>query len=246
MTNQQWVERYRSDEFYYSKEAPHLSASTIKKYLKGINPPEDNPNTEALTFGHAFHQSILEEDKYLVRSDISQEQRDHINMLKSCLQHSHEYEVMKSVTDVEKPFVGSSYGLLLKCKVDAETPKYLVDLKTTSNIDTVEFTGKHWGYHISAYQYWLLTGKIMYFLYVEKITGRIKLVIPDKKFYQDGRRDWIWAAKQYKKAQQHQWEYLTDHTMEDQVFTMDKVHFKTENNKLYGYLRKPEFQYKRK
>ena len=237
------LEKLRDDDLYYGDYGQQwLSASTLKKYIKGDCPKEDNYNSHALLFGHAFHQAILEPDKYVLRNDITKDDREHIDMLKSSLESSFEYHVMEDITEVEVPFTGTFDGTPLKCKVDALTDRYLVDLKTTSNIDAVEFTAKHFGYHISAYQYWMLTRKVMYFLYVEKKTGRVKLVMPDKKFYEDGRRDFLWCLRNYKLAQKKYWQLmLFDTDLPDGRFLLDDVNMKVEDGKLYSYILKEEY-----
>ena len=236
------------DSFYYGDEGKlALSASTLKKYLKGDCPKEDNPNAHALVFGRAFHEAVLEPEKYLrtCKSDVlSADDKLHIEVLKDSLEHSFEFHVMDEINAVEVPYVGFHNDVALKCKVDAECDKYMVDIKTTSNIDITQFTSKHFGYHISAYQYWMLTGKLMYFLYVEKQTGRVKLVIPDKKFYEDGRRDWIWAMRNYKLSLTKQWTYMGSTDLGEGRHIVDKQHIKVENGSLYVWMRKPEHQRK--
>ena len=232
------IEALKDDEQYYNGMGQQwLSASTLKKYLNTDCPKERPMNQKALQFGHAFHQCILEPEKYELRDDLDIIDRDHIDMLKKSLENSYEFGVMNELKDVEVPFIGTFEGIKLKCKVDALTDEVLIDLKTTSNLDAVEYTAKHFGYHLSAYQYWVLTRKVMWFLYVEKNTGRIKLVKPDRKFYVDGQRDWRWAMRNYKLSQKKHWQFMgTYDDLPQGRFKLDSVHCSGEEDRLYAWI----------
>ncbi len=249
------INRLRKDEDYYGSYGQRwLSASTLKQYLKSLT-PENNNQTQfihPLAFGNAFHQSLLEPSKFQDRvwlpnngdnalEGLCDRDREHIYLLANAVLDN---PIAKSILEdgnsrFEVPYIGQWDGINLKCKVDIETDDCLWDLKTTGNLEAYDYTSVNlWGYHISAYQYYLLTGKVMNFIVVEKNTSKVRIIYTDKKFYEDGKRDWIWALNQYKKSLGMQWIYIGKGTEED----ADKLkegyeYIKCDNNKLYAFVK---------
>ena len=246
--NKTALEKLQDDDLYYGEYGQQwLSASTLKKYLNTDCPKERPMNQKALQFGHAFHQCILEPDKYAERTDLDVIDRDHIDFLKKSLENSYEFGVMDDLKAVETPYIGTFDGIPIKCKVDAENDEVLIDLKTTSNIDAVQYTAKHFGYHLSAYQYWILTRKVMWFLYVEKNSGKIKLVKPDRQFYVNGQRDWRWAMRNYRLSKKKHWQFMGLHdNLPQGRFKLDSVHMSGEENRLYAWILQEQYLNKRK
>ena len=243
LTKDQILERLFDDEQYYGEFGKRfLSASDLKRYLTSYCPKQKPMNYEALEFGRLFHTMVLEPNKYaLERPQISQDTLRDLEELKVALNASQEAtEVLEQASNkFEVPYIKEINGIWLKCKVDIDAENELWDLKTTSNLDAFRWSSKVFGYHISAFQYYLLTGKVMHFILVEKGTGRVKLYKSDEEFYKQGRRDWMWAMRNYKISLTKEWVYMGTSPYYDKHFEMiDNVPFWTKGNKLYTFINK--------
>ncbi len=207
------IEKMKSDEYYYGPESSkYLSASTLKKYLKGDCLPEEKQyrSSEAMRFGNLLHKALLEPEKY-EEETVSKEDAEHIDYLMECLYANDEVKKIMSHKDlvVEQPYIKTIDGIKLKGKIDIELPTQTWDLKTTSKLDSYDYTSENiFGYPLSAWQYWTLTGKVQNYIVVEKKTGRVRVKRSDKGFYTKGRNQWIKAMANYKQSLTKHWLYL--------------------------------------
>ena len=73
-----------------------------------------------------------------------------------------------------------------KGKADIVGKDYVIDLKTTSNIDDFKWNARKYNYDSQAFIYRKLFGKPMMFLVIEKQTGRMGMFTGNEDFYQRG------------------------------------------------------------
>ena len=249
------IERLKDDEEYYNGIGQnYLSASILKHYYNNILPYRRKEGfIHPLSFGDAVHKSVLEPLKYEelyfapigTPNALTMADKAHSDFLRDCLTAHPEVNAIleDGNNQFEVPFIGEFDGVPLKCKCDIIGDTMNYDIKTTGNLEAYDYTAPNlWHYDISAYQYFLLTGRLMTFIVVEKNTGKIRIVTPTERFYNEGRRKWWYAIKNYKKSMMKSWTYLGHHSIKSNLFDMDGVSFKTENGKLYGFITKEEYQ----
>ena len=73
-----------------------------------------------------------------------------------------------------------------KGKADIVGKDYVIDLKTTSNIDDFKWNARKYNYDSQAYIYQRLFGKPMMFLVIEKQSGRMGMFTGNQDFYDRG------------------------------------------------------------
>jgi len=73
-----------------------------------------------------------------------------------------------------------------KGKADIVHKDYVIDLKTTSNLDDFKWNARKYNYDSQAFIYQKLFGKPMMFLVIEKKTGRMGMFTGNQDFYQRG------------------------------------------------------------
>ncbi len=86
-----------------------------------------------------------------------------------------------------------------KGKADIVGKDYVIDLKTTSNIDDFKWNARKYNYDSQAYIYQLLFGKPMMFLVIEKKTGRMGMFTGNEDFYARGKDKMHRAIEVYNK-----------------------------------------------
>ena len=73
-----------------------------------------------------------------------------------------------------------------KGKADIVHKDYVIDLKTTSNLDDFKWNARKYNYDSQAFIYQKLFGKPMMFLVIEKKTGRMGMFTGNQDFYDRG------------------------------------------------------------
>ena len=73
-----------------------------------------------------------------------------------------------------------------KGKADIVHKDYVIDLKTTSNLDDFKWNARKYNYDSQAFIYQQLFGKPMMFLVIEKKTGRMGMFTGNQDFYDRG------------------------------------------------------------
>ena len=254
-TKEEFLRLLEQDDFYYGKEGSvALSASKLKSYYNSYYPQEvEFKQSEALIFGNWLHKIVLEPDTYSIE-DAPEAHRGHLRHLRD--------EIYKDTTAksilthkslrTEIPYVKKINGIWIKGKIDAELPGETWDLKSCSSLDSYEYLGNNrWMYPLSAWQYYILTGKIQHYIVVEKITGRVKIVRSTEAFYREGKRQWEWAWKQYGKSLQRIWTDLGHISLFNGCSSnfneeVDRIPMRVKDNRLQAFILKPEYQVKRK
>ena len=218
------IERLRSDEDYYGEFGRQFrSNSDISTLL--TNPlalgAEQKPNINFLIGGY-FHTAILEPDKLKKYRIIPSSTRNtklykEISAGEMCLLQ-HEVDKLELMIDTmlsndacndlinginveyEKPGIKEIEGLLWKGKADIvnHDEKYVVDLKTTSNLHNFRSSAYKYNYDSQAYIYRKLFGYDLIFLAIDKATRQIGIFDCSDKFYDSGKEKVKQAVEQWK------------------------------------------------
>lgn len=206
-------ELLRSDREYYTGIGKEfLSNSDIGTLLKnpemfGVSRPDNKNFAE----GRYFHQLILEPEKaketpivdYASRSTKGYKEAildmdvEVLLLKKEAEQIENLVSRMKSNLDFfeliyakgnkfEEPEVKQIKDTWWKGKADIVHKDYVIDLKTTSNIDDFKWNARKYNYDSQAWVYKHLFGKPMLFLAIEKTTGRMGMFTGNEDFYERG------------------------------------------------------------
>lgn len=207
-------ELLRSDKEYYTGEGKkYLSNSDIGTLLKnpemyGVSRPDNKNFAE----GRYFHQLILEPEKAenilwcesasrntKMYKEFIAEQGVEVALLKGEKEHIEKlvnkmlvnldfYSLIRAKGNIyEEPSVMTYEGTKWKGKADIVSKDYVVDLKTTSNLEDFKWNARKYNYDSQAYVYQQLFGKPMMFLVVEKQTGRLGMFTGNEDFYERGK-----------------------------------------------------------
>jgi hypothetical protein len=212
MTKQQIIEKLRDDEQYYGAFGKqYLSNSDINTLLedplKYGQPTKSSPN---LIIGSYFHTAILEPDK-LERFKIIdastravkkykelsggemcmlQHEVDNIQFMREKLL---ENDVCRGLiqggnVEYEVPAIGELANNMWKGKADIinHDEGLVIDLKTTSNINSFRSSARRWNYDSQAYIYSKLFGYEMVFIAIDKSSHVIGVFDCSPEFYQRG------------------------------------------------------------
>ena len=212
MTKQQIIEKLRDDEQYYGAFGKqYLSNSDINTLLedplKYGQPTKSSPN---LIIGSYFHTAILEPDK-LERFKIIdastravkkykelsggemcmlQHEVDNIQFMREKLL---ENDVCRGLiqggnVEYEVPAIGELANNMWKGKADIinHDEKLVIDLKTTSNINSFRSSARRWNYDSQAYIYSKLFGYEMVFIAIDKSSHVIGVFDCSPEFYERG------------------------------------------------------------
>jgi len=222
------IELLRDDKEYYGGVGKqYLSNSDIGTLLKtpeqfGVSRPDNKNFAE----GRYFHQLILEPEKaenvvwvdaasrntkaykeFIANSELEvallRTEKDTIDTLvKKMLGNIDFFELIRAEGNIyEQPNVMQyeSTDTQWKGKADIVGKDYVIDLKTTSNIDDFKWNARKYNYDSQAYIYQTLFGKPMMFLVIEKQSGRMGMFTGGDEFYQRGRDKMHKAIEVYHK-----------------------------------------------
>ena len=212
MTKQQIIEKLRDDEQYYGAFGKqYLSNSDINTLLedplKYSQPTKSSPN---LIIGSYFHTAILEPNK-LERFKIIdastravkkykelsggemcmlQHEVDNIQFMREKLL---ENDVCRGLiqgrnVEYEVPAIGELANNMWKGKADIinHDEGLVIDLKTTSNINSFRSSARRWNYDSQAYIYSKLFGYEMVFIAIDKSSHVIGVFDCSPEFYERG------------------------------------------------------------
>tara|TARA_R110000803_G_scaffold64070_2_gene124895 strand:- start:1321 stop:2052 length:732 start_codon:yes stop_codon:yes gene_type:complete len=223
MDKKEILDRLTNDEDYYGAFGrQYLSNSNISTLLS--NPlmlGEETKKTSAMIVGNYFHTAILEPDK-LQNFKIIEATTRTTKMYKELsggemclLQHEAdkvdlmtekmlENDVCRGLiqgdnVEYEVPGIVDINGNMWKGKADIinHDDKLIVDLKTTSDINSFSYSAKKYNYDSQAYIYKMLFGYDMVFLVIDKNTNQIGLFDCSESFYSRGIEKVKEAAKIY-------------------------------------------------
>lgn len=207
------IEKLRDDnEYYHGIGKSFMSNSDIQSLLENPNDyGKEREDCLNFAFGRHFHQSILEPNKasqtvfldvstrtttgykkYLEESGKSfvllKKEGDLIaELVKVIKSNIHFYDEIFAVGNkFEEPEIGEIKGIMFKGKADIVTENYLIDLKTTSDINGFKWSAKKYNYDSQCYIYQMLFGKPMLFFVIDKETKQLGIFRPTESFLKSG------------------------------------------------------------
>lgn len=218
------LKNLEDDEKYYGDYGKQfLSNSDIKALLNDpLNfkkPIVGNPN---LIKGGYFHTLVLEPDKLerykiinastrntKIYKDLSggemcllQKEADELALLRDKLMANNVCRELIQDIDVEYEVPGliELEGEWWKLKADIvnNTQSFVVDLKTTSNLDKFNYSAREYNYDSQAYIYSSYFKKDMIFVAVDKQTHKIGIFDCSTEFLERGKEKVQRAVEQYK------------------------------------------------
>lgn len=220
------IDQLRDDhEYYRGTGKNYLSNSDIGALL--TNPKsfrQEREDGKSLAEGRLFHQLLLEPDKVdkVVSVDVST--RNTKEYKSYCADNNLDFALLtKEVDDIkrlvgvmkanivfyddiyregnvfEEPAIGNIKGMQWKGKADIITPDYIIDLKTTSDINKFRWSAKAYNYDSQCYIYEQLFGKPLYFYVIDKETAQLGVFRPSENFVKGGEAKVERAIQVYEK-----------------------------------------------
>jgi hypothetical protein len=207
------IDELRDDnEYYNGKGKYYLSNSDIGALL--TNPKNfraHREDTKNFAEGRLFHQLLLEpekndkvlsvdvssrntkeykkfiEDNGLTFALLTKEVED-INRLVSVMNANIVFydDIYRQGNLYEEPIIGKIMGKEWKAKADIITPDYIIDLKTTSDINKFKWSAKAYNYDSQCYIYEKLFNKPLYFYVIDKETEQLGVFRPTENFVKGG------------------------------------------------------------
>ncbi len=209
----QVIDKLRDDyEYYRGVGKNYLSNSDIGALL--TNPKafrqqrDDNKN---FAEGRLFHQLLLEPDKVhkVVSVDVSTRNTKEYKTF--CSENNLDFALLtKEVEEIhnlvgvikaniafyddiyaegnvyEEPSIGNIKGVEWKGKADIITSDFIIDLKTTSDINKFKWSAKAYHYDSQCYVYQQLFGKPLVFYVIDKETAQLGIFRPTENFIRGG------------------------------------------------------------
>lgn len=199
-------------EYYLGIGKNYLSNSDIGALL---NNPKDygkaREDDKSLAEGRLFHQLLLEPEKAvnLPQVDVStrttKAYKEYIDEhgLSFCLL-TKEVEEITALTkkmsgniqfyediyrngnQYEVPMVGVIQGHQWKGKADIVCDDMIIDLKTTSDINSFKYSAKKYNYDSQCYIYQSLFDKPLVFYVIDKASGQLGIFRPSENFIKNG------------------------------------------------------------
>ena len=212
LTKEDIIEKLRDDDHYYGEFGQQFLSNSNIKTLKDNPLALRDPikKTSALLIGGYFHTVILEPnkvDKYKIIESSSRNTKHYKEMSNGelCLlqQEVDMIELMKEKIDAneacrflmrgfnveyEVPNIIDLYGNTWKGKADIvnHDEKLIVDLKTTSNINSFKSSAFKYNYDSQAYIYSQMFEYDFCFIVIDKTTLQIGIFDCSPEFYQSG------------------------------------------------------------
>lgn len=199
-------------EYYGGVGKKFLSNSDIGTLL--TNPRDfgkDREDSKAFMDGRYFHQLILEPEKAKLTPFVKASSRNtdiyknfcETNNLPFCMLKKEQDEVRSLVNIIkgnitfydeifregnqfEVPAIGEIQGMMWKGKADIVGVDFLIDLKTTGDIQKFKWSAKAYNYDSQCYIYQQLFGKPLVFYVIDKTTGVLGIFKPTEEFVESG------------------------------------------------------------
>ena len=95
-------------------------------------------------------------------------------------------EIFKEDNQFEVPAIGMIQGMMFKGKADIVGKDFLIDLKTTGDIQKFKYSAKAYNYDSQCYIYQQLFGKPLVFYAIDKTTGVLGIFKPTEEFIRSG------------------------------------------------------------
>lgn len=201
-------------EYYGGVGKKFLSNSDIGTLL--TNPKDfgkSREDSKAFMDGRFFHQLLLEPEKaedtpfvdvstrntkeyknyceernlpFCMLKKEQDEVRDLVSTMKSNITFYD--EIYREGNQFEVPAIGMIQGMMWKGKADIVGNDFLIDLKTTGDIQKFKYSAKAYNYDSQCYIYQQLFGKPLVFYVIDKTTGILGIFKPSPEFIESGER----------------------------------------------------------
>ena len=209
----QVIDKLRDDyEYYRGVGKNYLSNSDIGALL--TNPKafrQERDDNKSFAEGRLFHQLLLEPDKVhkVVSVDVSTRNTKEYKTF--CSEKNLDFALLtKEVEEIhnlvgvikaniafyddiyaegnvyEEPSIGNIKGVEWKGKADIITSDFIIDLKTTSDINKFKWSAKAYHYDSQCYIYQQLFGKPLVFYVIDKETAQLGIFRPTENFIRGG------------------------------------------------------------
>ena len=207
------LDKLKNDSDYYGEFGKNwLSNSDIGTLLERPNTfGQQRETTKAMMDGKLFHWLILEPEKAMsapvvdVSTRTTKAYKEFIESNK--LEHAYllsEFEELQRLAakmtshmafydiifadgcEYEVPAVGELFGVKWKGKCDINHPEFIVDIKTTSDINKFKYSARSYYYDSQAYIYSHLFGKPLMFLVIDKETEQLGVFHTSTDFISGG------------------------------------------------------------
>ena len=222
-TKEQVLEKLQDDTMYYGEYGQqYLSNSNIGTLLTNpLGLKEKTKTTSAMIFGSYFHTAILEKDKLhkfkIIEANtrttkaykelsggemcMLQHEVDMADAMVDKLLENNVFSSMINVGEVEHevPGVKEIMGNMWKGKADIinHDDRLIIDIKTSSDINSFHFSANKYNYDSQAYLYREIFGYDMVFLVIDKNTHQMGLFDCSENFYERGREKVVKATEVY-------------------------------------------------
>ena len=222
-TKEQVLEKLQDDTMYYGEYGQqYLSNSNIGTLLTNpLGLKEKTKTTSAMIFGSYFHTAILEKDKLhkfkIIEANtrttkaykelsggemcMLQHEVDMADAMVDKLLENNVFSSMINVGEVEHevPGVKEIMGNMWKGKADIinHDDRLVIDIKTSSDINSFHFSASKYNYDSQAYLYREIFGYDMVFLVIDKNTHQMGLFDCSENFYERGREKVVKATEIY-------------------------------------------------
>ena len=217
------LDKLRNDEDYYGEYGSQfLSNSDIGALLK--DPKQFKVRTEPtlpMLQGSYLHTAILEPEK-IGNFEIVEASTRNTNIYKDAskgklllLKHEQDeldtlvatikgnfkfYEDIYAEGNIyEEPATMELFGLPFKGKCDIVCEDFLIDIKTTSDIDDFRWSARKYNYDSQAFIYEKLFGKPLVFYVICKKSHRLGIFQPSEDFILGGKTKVLQAVEVYNK-----------------------------------------------
>jgi hypothetical protein len=217
------LDRLKNDEDYYGAYgSQYISNSDIGTLLK--DPKQFKVRTEPtlpMLQGSYLHTAILEPEK-IGNFEIVEASTRNTNIYKDAakgklLLLKHEQDELDTLVSIikgnfkfyediyadgnlyEQPAIGELFGLPFKGKCDIITDDFLIDIKTSSDIDDFKWSARKYNYDSQAFIYEKLFGKPLVFYVICKKSHRLGIFHPSEDFVLGGKNKVEQACEVYNK-----------------------------------------------
>jgi hypothetical protein len=220
------IEKLRNDADYYGEFGRQfLSNSDIRDLL--TNPrsfKKPTPKTKAMVEGSYLHTLVLEphkaesflivdastrttkvykeaveasgEEILLLQSEASNIE----SLVKAIKSNLYFYDQIYADGNLyEEPMVMELHGQMWKGKADIVTEDFVIDIKTTSDIDQFKWSAKRYNYDSQCYLYQMMFGKPLFFFVIDKDTRRLGVFEPSEAFINEGKEKVLRAIEVYER-----------------------------------------------
>jgi hypothetical protein len=202
------------NQYYGGIGKQFLSNSDIGTLLtnpKDFGKPRED--SKAFMDGRFFHQLLLEPEKAEATPfvDVStrntkeyknfceennlpfcmlKKEQDEVRHLVSLMKSNITFydEIYREGNQFEVPAVSEIQGMMWKGKADIVGHDFLIDLKTTGDIQKFKYSAKAYNYDSQCYIYQQLFGKPLVFYVIDKTTGVLGIFKPSPEFIESGER----------------------------------------------------------